>query len=87
MVLEDQIICPQIIKLIRGGSQSSRVLWDLEEAYPIILSSLLYSIHRVILMLLGLEALGAKPDLVIITEQQLRFQVFLTVGIFWDLLL
>lgn len=87
MVLEDQIIFPQIIKLIRGGRQSSRVLWDQEEAYPIILSSFLYSIHQVIRMLLGLEALGAKPDLVIITEQQLRFQVFLTVGIFWDVLL
>lgn len=58
------------------------MLWNLDETYPVILSGLLYSIYHVILMLLGLEALVTKCDLVIITEQQVWFQVFLTVGIF-----
>lgn len=58
------------------------MLWNLDETYPVILSGLLYSIYHVILMLLGLEALVTQCDLVIITEQQVWFQVFLTVGIF-----
>lgn len=58
------------------------MLWNLDETYPVILSGFLYSIYHVILMLLGLEALVTKCDLVIITEQQVWFQVFLTVGIF-----
>lgn len=46
-----------------------RVLWDLQEAHPINASSLLYSTHQVILVLLRVEALATQQDLVINTEQ------------------
>ena len=63
------------------------MFWDLQEAHPVIASSLLDSVHHVTLVLPGVQALATKQDLVIITEQLQWLPVFLTAGIFWDFLL
>lgn len=56
------------------------------EAYPVIVSSFLYPVYQVMLVLLRLGALAAEYDLVIFTEQLWWLQVDLTVGVFWDVL-
>ena len=72
----------------RGGSQNGRVVWDLYEAYPVLLGRLWHFIHHHgTPTLLGRQAVATNRHLVTTVEQLRWLRACLTADTSWGVLL